>query len=84
MQFRPLQSGNWYSTTPGDAEVQLLAFGSYLEFSVDGRVILTLVDDTFNEGLFGFYLESAKMRLHDIELRCMREPKQSTDHLVTG
>ena len=84
MQFRTLQGGNWHSDTPGNADVQLLAFGSYLEFSVDGRVILTLADPTFTEGLFGVYLESAKMRLHNVELRRMREPTQSTDHLVTG
>jgi len=84
MRFRTLQGGNWYSDTPGIAEVQLLAFGSYLEFSVDGRVILSLADFTFTEGLFGVYLESARMRLHDVELRRMREPKQSISHLVTG
>lgn len=84
MQFRTLQGGNWYSDTPGVAEVQLLAFGSYLEFSVDGRVILSLADRTFAEGLFGVYLESARMRLHDVELRKSQEPTQSVDHLVTG
>ena len=84
MRFRTLQGGNWYSDTRGNAEVQLLAFGSYLEFSVDGRVILSLADSTFAEGRFGVYLESARMRLHDVELRRMRGPKQSTNHLVTG
>ncbi|WP_146584424.1 glycosyl hydrolase [Posidoniimonas polymericola] len=84
MQFRALQGGNWHNDTPGSAEVQLIAFGHYLELSVDGRVILTLADPTFTSGLFGFYLESAKMRLHDVELRRMHEPTQSTNHLVTG
>ncbi|WP_146402468.1 glycosyl hydrolase [Pseudobythopirellula maris] len=84
MQFQALQGGNWHVETPGEAEMQLIAFGNYLELSVDGRVILTLADGTFEEGCFGVYLESAKMRLHDVELRRMREPKQSTEHLVTG
>lgn len=84
MRFRTLQSGNWHSETPGSAEIQLLAFGSYFEFCVDDRVILSLADDTFSEGLSGFYLESAEMRLTDLELRRMLEPKQSTDHLVKG
>lgn len=84
MQFRTLQGGNWHSETPGEAEIQLIAFGHYLEFSVEGRVILTLADPTFSEGLFGVYLESAKMCLRDVELRRMGEPTQSPHHLVTG
>ncbi len=84
MQFRALQGGNWYSSTPGEANLQLIAFGTYIELSVDDRVILTLADSTFEEGLFGVYLESAQMHLYDVELRRMRDPAQSTDHLVTG
>jgi len=84
MQFRTLQSGNWHTDTPGQAELCLLAFGHYIELSIAGRVILTLADSTFTEGLFGVYLESAKMRLCDIDLRKMRGPEQSAQHLVTG
>ncbi|WP_146372705.1 glycosyl hydrolase [Symmachiella macrocystis] len=84
MQFRTLQGGNWYSDTPGQAEISLVAFGHYLELSVDGRVVLTLADSTFTEGLFGVYLESARMRLYDVDLRKMRGPEQSAHHLVTG
>ncbi|MEQ8847454.1 glycosyl hydrolase [Botrimarina sp.] len=84
MQFRTLQGGNWHVTTPGAARLQLLVFGQYIELSVDERVVLTLADATFTEGLFGVYLESAKMRLHDVELRRMKSPAQSTDHLARG
>ncbi|MEW4453413.1 glycosyl hydrolase [Bremerella sp. JC817] len=84
MQFRALQGGNWHSTTPGQAEISLIAFGHYLELSVDGRVILSLADSTFLSGQFGVYLESASMRLYDVDLRKMRGPEQSANHLVTG
>lgn len=84
MQFRALQGGNWHSDTPGSAELSLIAFGHYLELSVDGRVILTLADSTFSEGLFGVYVESARMQLSNVELRIMHGPKQSAHHLVTG
>ncbi|MCA9109213.1 MAG: glycosyl hydrolase [Planctomycetaceae bacterium] len=84
MEFRTLQSGNWRTTTPGKAEICLLAFGHYLEFSVDGRIVLTLADTTFFRGHFGVYLESARMRLNDVELRRMHGPEQSAHHLVTG
>lgn len=84
MQFKSLQTGNWTSKTAEQADVQLIAFGSYLEFSVNGRVILSLADSTFEKGLFGVYLESAKMILHDVELCLLDNPFQSDDHLVTG
>lgn len=84
MEFRSLQSGYWYSETVGEARVQLLAFGSYLEVSIDNRVILSLADQTFRKGLLGVYLESAHLKLSDVRLNRMRTPYQSDDHLVTG
>lgn len=84
MQFRSLQTGFWYSTTPGEARVQLLAFGSYLELSINDRVILSLADQTFSEGLVGVYLESAHLDLTDIHLHRMASPFQSDEHLVSG
>jgi len=84
MQFGALQSGYWYSEPPGQADVQLIAFGSYLEFSINGRVVLSLADQTFHEGLLGVYLETAHLELSKVSLRHMRSPYQSDDHLVTG
>lgn len=84
MQFRTLQNGYWYTETPGQADAQLLAFGSYLELSLDGRVILSLADQTFHEGLLGAYLESAHLELSEVRLNRMRSPYQSDEHLVTG
>jgi beta-fructofuranosidase len=84
MQFREMQSGYWLTETPGEARVELLAFGSYIEFSVDGRVILSLVDQTFTEGLLGVSLETAHLEISDVELNHMASPLQSDDHLVMG
>lgn len=84
MQFRPLQSSYWYTETPGQADVQLLAFGSYLEFAIDGRVVLSLADRGFQDGLLGVYLETAHLQLSGVECRRMRTPAQSDDHLVQG
>jgi beta-fructofuranosidase len=84
MQFGTLQSGYWHSDPPNEARVQLLTFGSYIEFSVNGRVILSLVDRSFTKGLLGVYLETAHLDLSNVELHRMRSPYQSDDHLVTG
>jgi beta-fructofuranosidase len=64
--------------------VQLLAFGSYLEFSIDGRVILSLADQSFHEGLLGIYLETAHLELSHVRLHRLHPPFQSDEHLVTG
>jgi beta-fructofuranosidase len=84
MQFRELQSNFWHSPTPGHARVQLLAFGSYLEFSIDGFVVLSLADQTFTRGLLGVYLETAHLELTELNLRHLTCRRQSDDHLVRG
>ena len=84
MQFRSLQSGFWYAPKPGEAEVKLLAFGSYIELSVDGCVLLSLADQTFSAGLMGVYLESAKLELTNVRLNRMESPVQSDEHLTRG
>jgi beta-fructofuranosidase len=84
MDFRALQSGYWYSETPGAADVRLIVFGSYIEFSVDGRVILSLADQRFTDGLVGVYLETCHLRLDNVELLRMRPPNQSDEHLTSG
>jgi beta-fructofuranosidase len=85
MQFKSLQSGQWYTEqSPNEARVQLLAYGSYLEFSVSGRVILSLADQSFAQGLLGVYLETAHLQLEDVRLHRLRKPRQSDEHLVEG
>lgn len=84
MQFRALQSGFWFTETPGRARIQVIAFGSYLECSIDGRVILSLADQTFHDGMTGVYLESAHLQLTNVQLHRMRSPRQSDEHLVVG
>ncbi|MEQ8789269.1 MAG: glycosyl hydrolase [Pirellulaceae bacterium] len=84
MQFKALQNGYWYTDTRGQAHVRMLAFGSYLELSIDGRVVLSLVDQAFDAGLLGVYLESSHVELSDVSLHRMCSPNQSDDHLASG
>ncbi|MBB01365.1 MAG: glycosyl hydrolase [Planctomyces sp.] len=84
MSFRGLQSGYWHMKEVGQAELQLLVFGSYVELSVDGWVILSLADQTFQSGLFGIYLETAHLKLTDIEANHLSVCMQSDQHLTEG
>ncbi len=52
----------------------LLAYEQYIEFSLDGYVLLTLADDRFDKGRLGFYVESARVRIEDLELKVLRPP----------
>lgn len=66
--YRPLQA-NYFSTgglRPHTFE--LIAFGDYIELSIDGEVLLSLGDDTFREGSIGFYTESALLLVGDLTL----------------
>ena len=84
MKFRSVQTGYWYTETPGEADIQLLCFGSYFELSVNGHVLLSLADQTFSSGAFGLYLETCHLFVSDARLERMRSPMQSDDHLASG
>ena len=84
MDFDSLQAGYWVADPPGAASIKLLVFGSYLELSVDGRVLLSLADQTFDIGHFGLYVETGRLIATQLKLHRMRSPTQSDDHLVSG
>lgn len=84
MQFKSLQSGYWYDSGPRDIAIKLLAFGSYHELSINGGVVLSLADATFECGLIGFYVETADLRIDDLKIHHMAPPTQTDDHLTTG
>lgn len=84
MQFDTLQEGNWRTQQPQDIDIQLIAFGSYHEFCVDGAVVLSLANSQFSRGLLGFYVESADLRIENLELHKIKSPTQSDEHLSRG
>lgn len=84
MQFESLQSAFWHNETPGRVKVEVVAFGSYIEFSVENRVILSLADQKYSEGFVGVYVESAELDLQDLQLHKLRSPSQSDEHLAVG
>ncbi|EMI55400.1 glycoside hydrolase family protein [Rhodopirellula sallentina] len=84
MQFDALQSGFWHGKARGEAHVSLTAFGSYIELSIDGRVVLSLADHRFSSGHLGVYLETAVLCLSDIDIVRLRSPSQTDEHLTSG
>lgn len=84
MQFRTLQAGYWEREKRGEAEIQLIAYGSYIEVSVGNRVLLSLADQTFHVGAVGFNLESGRLRVCDLRVERFLPPLQSDEHLANG
>lgn len=84
MRFDTLQAGNWRATSLEDIEVQLVAFGSYHELSIDGGVVLSLADATYGGGLLGFYVETAELQIHDLAVHRLDPLTQADAHLAKG
>lgn len=84
MQFTTLQQGFWRNTDPKNAHACLVVHGSYIELSIDGRVILSLADKTFLRGGLGIYVESSCVELNGTTLEQLESPIQSDEHLTVG
>lgn len=61
--FENLQANPFPPPTDASLEFELLRYGHYIEFSIDGFVKLTLVDDRFNGAYFGLYADTADIEL---------------------
>lgn len=72
--YHSLQA-NYFVTTgePRPCRFELIAFGDYIEMSIDGDVQLTLADETYQRGAVGFYTESATLSVSDVTLEELKE-----------
>jgi beta-fructofuranosidase len=84
MQFDQLQPGYWIAERDDPVKIQLICFGSYHELSINGRIVLSLVDSAFIKGMLGFYVETAKLSVTDLKVEKLESPSQSDDHLTHG
>lgn len=84
MRFQSRQAGYWYTDSRHTIDVQLIAFGSYHELSIDDSIVLSLVDATFDEGLLGIYVETADLTVSDLVVDLLEPPTQSDEHLTSG
>jgi len=84
MNFNALQGGNWVARGACGEEFSLLVFGSYIELSIAGRIVLSLADLSFKKGHLGIYADSCSLSVTDLSLHPMREPEQRDHQLVGG
>ncbi|MDX1429971.1 MAG: hypothetical protein R3282_06770, partial [Rhodothermales bacterium] len=82
--FRPLQASYWLAEQDREWEIELVALQTYLEFSIDGRVILSLADTTYSTGCVGLYIESACLSVRDASLEELEPPSKPSADLPEG
>ncbi len=73
-RFKQLQAAN-YIPNDGPHEFRLIAFDQYLEFSLNGYILLTLADDHYSKGNVGFYVENAKLQIDNPALKTLGKPE---------
>lgn len=84
MQFESLQNSYWDACGETENAFQLIAYGSYIELSIAGRVLLSLADQKFSQGGIGIYVESAEIEVFNPVLESLQPPVQSDEHLTRG
>ncbi|MBI1173240.1 glycosyl hydrolase [bacterium] len=73
-RFAPLQEAQFRGAAHGPWRIEVVAHGTYLEVSIDGYVVLSLVDDSFMAGAVGFYVESATLGLKNLAIETLSRP----------
>ena len=75
-EFKPLQA-NYFVSKGGNSpyEMELIAYGSYIEFSLDGHVLLSFADDRYTSGAIGYYTEGARVQTYNGIFEELEEPR---------
>lgn len=81
-RFKQLQSNYWRAGPSPAVQIEVLAVGNYLEFSIDQRVLLSLADESYAVGRLGIYVESACVELKSAELEHLHTPSHPGDELA--
>ena len=71
--FDNIQTNSFAPNEQLEYRFQLIRYGHYIEFSIDGVVTLSLVDGRFNNNMLGVYCESARVLLTDSSLHLLSE-----------
>lgn len=81
---KTLQSGNFLAQNARRVwDIEVIAHGTYLEFSINGQVTLSVVDDAFPTGRVGFYTESAQLKLDDVTMERLHRSVSEEETVYT-
>lgn len=71
--YEQLQAAH-YESASGSHSFRIVLHQQYLEFSLNGYVLLTLADNVFDKGRVGFYTENAVLRFENLTLKICSQP----------
>jgi len=74
-KFDNLQTGLFKPSSDRKVHFRLITYGYYIELSIDGRVILTLVDYQFEGEMIGLYSASSIISMSDSQIHLLAEPE---------
>ncbi len=69
-EYRPLQTSNQVPRH-GPIPFTLISYGTYIELSLYGYVVLSLADERSRRGRTGIYAESSRLRVTDLVLETL-------------
>lgn len=73
--YHSLQENHFPASPDVAYEVEVICFGGYIEVSIDGRIVLSLVDTLYMSlSDLGIYMESAQITLNDLKLEDLDGP----------
>ena len=80
--FREIQANTFTTSSNLQYTLEIIAYGGYIEMSVNEEIILRFVDTTyFESGHVGFYVESAMILIENMTMEYFDGP-QEEDHQV--
>ena len=81
-EYTELQDNHFAVNPQRSHDVEVLAWGAYIELSLDGVIVLRIVDTRFMTGnRIGFYIESAVLQISDLSLDVLDGPEEE-DHSI--
>ena len=80
--YKIIQSNHFLSNAAESQEVEVIAFGGYIELSINKKIVLRYVDtDYMSQDFLGLYVESARISICETVLQKLDGPEQE-DHQV--
>ena len=73
-RYMPLQEAQFRGSRQGPWRIEVVAHGMYLEVSIDSFIVLSLINDSYDEGELGFYTESASLGLREVWVESLSRP----------
>ena len=73
-RYMPLQEAQSRGSRQGPWQIEVVAHGMYLEVSIDSFIVLSLIDDSYDEGPLRFYTESASLGLREVSVESLSRP----------